>query len=90
MGRTFFDINRSNILFNPPLRIMTIKTKINQRYLNKKLIHSNGIIEKRQPTEWKKITTNNAINNTLLLKTHIQLIQLNNKKTELPNLKMNR
>ena len=29
-GRTLFDINLSNILFDPPPRIMTIKTKINQ------------------------------------------------------------
>ena len=30
MGRTFFDINHSNILFDPPPRIMKIKTKINK------------------------------------------------------------
>ena len=29
-GRTLFDINHSNIFFDPPSRIMTIKTKINQ------------------------------------------------------------
>ena len=29
-GRTVFDINHSNILFDPPLKIMTVKTKINQ------------------------------------------------------------
>ena len=29
-GRTLFDINHSNILFDPPPRIMTIKTQINQ------------------------------------------------------------
>ena len=30
IGRMLFDINHSNILFDPPPRIMTIKTKINQ------------------------------------------------------------
>ena len=30
VGRTHFDINHSNILFDPPPRIMTIKTQINQ------------------------------------------------------------
>ena len=30
IGRVLFDINHSNILLDPPLRIMTIKTKINQ------------------------------------------------------------
>ena len=29
-GGMFFDINHSNILFDPPPRIMTIKTRINQ------------------------------------------------------------
>ena len=30
IGRTFFDINRSKILFDPPPREMEIKTKINK------------------------------------------------------------
>ena len=30
IGRTFFDLNRSNNLFHPPPRIMTIRTQINQ------------------------------------------------------------
>ena len=30
IGRTLFDINHRSILFDPPLRIMTIKTQINQ------------------------------------------------------------
>ena len=30
IGRTLFEINHSNILFDPPPRIMTIKTQINQ------------------------------------------------------------
>ena len=29
IGRMLFDINHSNILFDPPSRIMTIKPKIN-------------------------------------------------------------
>ena len=29
-GKTLFDINHGNILLDPPSRIMTIKTKINQ------------------------------------------------------------
>ena len=29
IGRRFFDINHSNILFDPPPRIMMIKTQIN-------------------------------------------------------------
>ena len=30
IGRTLFDISYSDILFDPPPRIMTIKTKTNQ------------------------------------------------------------
>ena len=30
IGSTFFDINHSRILFDPPLRVMKIKTKINK------------------------------------------------------------
>ena len=29
-GRTFFDINHSKIFFDPPPRVMVIKTKINK------------------------------------------------------------
>ena len=29
IGRTLFDINHSKILFDPPLRVTEIKTKIN-------------------------------------------------------------
>ena len=30
MGRTLFDINHSKIFFDPPPRVMKIKTKINK------------------------------------------------------------
>ena len=30
IGRTLFDINHSKIFFDPPLRVMEIKTKINK------------------------------------------------------------
>ena len=30
IGRTLFDINHSKILFDPPPRVMEIKTKINK------------------------------------------------------------
>ena len=35
MGIMLFDINHRNILFDPPPKIMTIKTKINQWHLIK-------------------------------------------------------
>ena len=38
MGRMLFDRNHSNMLFDPPSRIMTIKTKINHWKLNLKVL----------------------------------------------------
>ena len=35
IGRTLFDINHSNILFDPPPRIISVRTKINQQDLSK-------------------------------------------------------
>ena len=35
IGRTLFDINHSKISFDPPPRVMEIKTKINKWDLNK-------------------------------------------------------
>ena len=51
MGRTFFDINHSKILFDLPPRVRKITTKIN-RTINKL---------KRQPSEWEKIFANEAM-----------------------------
>ena len=43
IGRTFYDINHSKILFDPPPREMEIKTKINKWDLMKQqLLHSKG------------------------------------------------
>ena len=35
IGRTLYDINHSKIFFDPPPRVMEIKTKINKWYLMK-------------------------------------------------------
>ena len=50
IGRTFFDINLSNILFNPPPRIMTRKTKVNQW----DLIKFKSFAQKRKPLKNRK------------------------------------
>ena len=59
IGRTLYDINHSNILYDPPPGIMEIKTKIN----NWDLIKLKSFCTtkettdkvKRQPSEWEKI-----------------------------------
>ena len=57
IGRTLFDINHSNILFDPSPRIMTINTQINQWDLIKlkSFCTENETIKKtkRQSTECK-------------------------------------
>ena len=43
IGRTLFDINHSKIFFDPPPRVMEIKTKTNKwDVLKQKLLHSKG------------------------------------------------
>ena len=64
IGRTL-DMNQSKILYDPPPRVMEIKTKINKWDLIKlKNLHSKG----KQPTEWEKIFPNDATNKGLISK----------------------
>ena len=62
IGRTLSDTNHSKILYDPPPRIMEIKTKINKWYLIK--LHSFCTMKetiskvKRQSSEWEKIIAN--------------------------------
>ena len=70
IGRTLFDISHSNILFDPPSRIMTMKTKINHLGLIKLKSFSTAkeSTKKRQPTEWEKIFANDASDKGLISK----------------------
>ena len=58
IGRTLFHINHQKIFFDPPPRVMEIKTKINKWDLMKlkSFCTSKNNIKrvKRQPTEWGK------------------------------------
>ena len=63
--RTLDDINQSKILYDPPPRVMEIKTKVNKWdliklktfYTAKETISK----VKRQPSEWEKIIGNEAL-----------------------------
>ena len=59
IGRTLSDINHSKILYEPPPRVMEIKTKINKRDLIKLksfcTMKETISKAKRQPSEWEKI-----------------------------------
>ena len=77
-------MNHSKIFFDPPLRIMEIKTKINKWDLMK--LKSFGTAKetknkmKRQPSEWEKIFPNKVTDKGLISKIYKQLMQLNIKK----------
>ena len=85
MGRAHFDINWSKILFDPPSRVMKIKTKINKWDLIKLRSFCTAKETtnkmKRQPSEWKKIFANEASDKGLISKIYKQL---NIKKTNNP------
>ena len=84
LGRTLNDINQSKILYDPPPRVMEIKTKVNKWDLIKLKSFCTAketISEvKRQPSEWEKIIANETTNKRLISKIYNQLIQLNIRK----------
>ena len=88
IDRTLYDINHSNILFDPRSREIEIKTKINKWDLMKlkSFCTAKETINKtkRQPTEWEKIFANEATDKGLISKIYKQLMQLNIKKTNNP------
>ena len=88
LGRTFNNINQSKILYDPPPRVMEIKTKVNKWdlikfksfYMAKETISK----LKKQPSEWEKIIANETTDKRLISKIFKQLIQLNRRKTNNP------
>ena len=62
ISRTLDDINQSKILYDPPPRVMEIKTKVNKQDLIKlqSFCTAKETISKmkRQPSEWEKIIAN--------------------------------
>ena len=88
IDRTLDDINQSKILYDPPPRVMEIKTKVNKWDLIKlkSFCTAKQTISKvkRQPSEWEKIIANETTDKGLISKIYKQLIQLNTKKTNSP------
>ena len=88
MDRILNDINQSKILYDPPLNVKEIKTKVNKWDLIKlkKLLHSKETISKvkRQPSEWEKIIAKETTDKGLISNIYKQLIQLNARKTNNP------
>ena len=72
IGRTFDNINQSKILYDPPPRVMEIKTKVNKWNLIKlkRFCTAKESISKvkRQPSESEKITANETTDKGLIPK----------------------
>ena len=87
IGRTLFDINRSNIVLDQSPKTKEIKAKIDKWDLIKLKSICPGKETtdkmKRQSTEWEKIFSNNMSNKGLISKIYKQLIQLNIKGKKL-------
>ena len=87
-GRKLDDINQSKVLYDPPPRVVEIKTKVNKWHLIKlkSFCTAKETISKvkRQPSEWEKIIVNETTDKGLISKIYQQLIQLNTRKTNNP------
>ena len=66
IGRTLLDINHSKILYDPPPRVMEIKTKINKWDLIKlkKLLHSKRNHKQGEKTVLRMGENNRKLNNS--------------------------
>ena len=88
IGRPLNDINQSKILYDPPLRVMDIKTKVKKWDLIKlkSFCQVKETIRKvkRQLSEWEKRLANETTDKGLISKIYDQLIQLNTRKTNNP------
>ena len=68
IGRTLSDINQSELLYDPPPRVMEIKTKVNKWNLIKNVCTAKETISKvkRQPSGWEKIIANETTDKGLI------------------------
>ena len=88
IGRTHNGRNQSKIVYDPPPRLMEIKTKVNKWNLIKlkSFCTAKETISKvkRQPSEWEKIIASETTDKGLISKIYKQLIQLDARKTNNP------
>ena len=85
IGRILDDINQSKLFYDPPPRVVEIKTKINKwgliKLKNFYTAKETTSKVKRQPSEWEKLIAKERTDKELISKIYKQLIQLNNRKT---------
>ena len=88
VGKSLFDLAHSNFLLNMSPEARETRAKMN--YLDlikiKSICTAKETIskDKRQPTEWEKIFTNDISDKGLVSKTYKELIKLNTPKTNNP------
>ena len=82
------DINHSKIFYDPPSRVMEIKTKINKRDLikMKSICTVKEAISKvkRQLSEWEKKIVHETTDKGSISKIYKQFTQFNNRETNNP------
>ena len=78
IGRKFDDINQRKILYDPPPRVMEIKTNVNKWDLIKlkSFCRAKEAINemKRQTSEWEKTFANEATDKRFISKSYKQLM----------------
>ena len=81
IGKTFSDVNPSDILLNQSPTAKEIKTKVNKWDLLKlrNFCTAKEVIDKRQPVDWQKILANDMTNRGLISKIYKHFIQHNIK-----------
>ena len=88
MGKTFSDINLTNVFAGQSPKATEIKAKINQWDLIKLTSFCTAKETqkktKRQLTEWEKIVSNDATDKGLISRIYKQLIHLKSKKANNP------
>ena len=88
IGRRLDNIKESKILYDPPPRVMEIKTEVNKFELIKLKSFCTAketlSTVKRQPSEWEKIIAIETTDKGLISKIYKQLIQHNTRKTKNP------
>ena len=86
VGRMVDDINQSKILYDPPPRVIEIKTEVNKWDLIKlkSFCTAKETVSKvkRQPSEWEKIIANETTDKGLISKIYKELIQFNTRKRD--------
>ena len=77
IGRTLSDINHSKIFYDPPPKVMEIKTNKWDLIKHKSFCTTKETISKvkRQPSEWEKIIANETTDKELIFKIYKQLMQ---------------